>query len=202
MKYVDLTQVLRAGMPVFPGDPPVELKTATTSPQVTEVVFGTHSGTHLDAPSHFFSGGKKLSDFGVESFMGKGVLLDARGEKNIGKEILQGAQINAGDIVLLCTGWQEKYGSGEYFEDHPLVSDELAKELVRLQIKMLGMDTPSPDKEPFLVHEALLQKEILILENLRKLEGLLTAKNFEIIALPLKLEADGAPTRVVAKIYE
>ena len=202
VKYIDLTQVLRAGVPVFPGDPPVELKIAANSPRVTEVVFGTHSGTHLDAPAHFFPTGKKLSDFGVERFMGRGVLLDGRGKKNIGKEILQAAEIKPGDIVLICTGWHEKYGSSEYFENYPLVSDELAKELVRLQIKILGMDTPGPDKEPFLVHETLLQKEILILENLHNLEELLKTKGFEIIALPLRLEADGAPARVVAKIYE
>ena len=202
MKYIDLTQVLRAGMPVFPGDPAVGLKTATASPQVTEVIFGTHSGTHLDAPSHLFPDGKKLSDFAVESFVGKGVLLDVRGKKNIDKEILLHAEIKPGDIVLIYTGWQGKYGTKEYFKDYPVVSEGLAKELVRLQVKMLGIDTPSPDKEPFLVHETLLQKEILILENLCNLEKLLKTKDFGIIALPLRLETDGGPARVVAKIYE
>jgi len=202
VRYIDLTQSFGPNTPVFPGDPPVKFKLVSASPQVTEIVFSTHSGTHMDAPAHFFPGGKKLSEFGMEDFSGRGVLLDARGKKEIGKEILAGAQINPGDIVLVFTGWQAKYGSNEYFEDCPLVSGELAKEFVRLQIKILGMDSPSPDQEPFLIHKTLLEKEILILENLCNLEDLLGIKNFEITALPIKLEADGAPVRVVAKIYE
>lgn len=202
MRYIDLTQSFGPDTPVFPGDPPVKFKEVSDSPRVTEIIFGTHSGTHLDAPAHFFLGGKKLSEFSIESFVGRGVLLDARGKRNISKDILEGMQINPGDIVLVFTGWLAKYGSGEYFEDYPLVSDELAKEFIRLKIKMLGMDSPSPDKEPFSVHQTLLQKEILILENLCNLAGLLETKDFEITALPLKLEADGGPARVMAKIYE
>lgn len=202
MKYIDLTQSFGPKTPVFPGDPLVKFKAVSSSPQVTEVVFGTHSGTHLDAPAHFFPGGKKLSEFGIEGFFGRGHIIDARGKKNINKEILEGAQINPGGIVVIYTGWQAKYGSDEYFEGYPLVSDELAKEFVRLKIKILGTDSPSPDKEPFSVHQILLQKEILILENLCNLEELLKSKEFEITALPLKLEADGGPARIVAKIYD
>ena len=66
---------------------------------------------------------------------------------------------------------------------------------------MVGMDTPSPDHAPYKVHKILLGNEILILENLTNLEQLLN-KNFEVIALTPKLEADAAPARVVAKIYE
>ncbi len=202
MKYIDLTQSFGPETPVFPGDPPVKFKTVSASPQVTEIVFGTHSGTHLDAPAHFFPEGKKLSNLGIESFMGRGVLVDVRGKGNVGKEILEGVEIKAGDAVLLFTGWQAKYGSKEYFDDYPVVSEELAKEFVRLKIKILGIDSSGPDKEPFSIHKILLEKEILILENLCNLEGLTKVKDFEIIALPLKLETDGAPARVVAKIYE
>ncbi|MCL5775253.1 MAG: cyclase family protein [Patescibacteria group bacterium] len=180
----------------------MKFKTVSASPQVTEIVFGTHSGTHLDAPAHFFPEGKKLSNLGIESFMGRGVLVDVRGKGNVGKEILEGVEIKAGDAVLLFTGWQAKYGSKEYFDDYPVVSEELAKEFVRLKIKILGIDSSGPDKEPFSIHKVLLEKEILILENLCNLEGLTKVKDFEIIALPLKLETDGAPARVVAKIYE
>lgn len=200
MKYIDLTRIFNLKTPIFPGDPLIKLKTAVAFPRVTEVVFGTHAGTHFDAPAHFFPRGKKLSDFGIDSFMGKGVFLEARGKSRIGKEILQNAKIKPGDIVLIHTGWHEKYETGQYFENYPTVSDELAKELVRLKIKILGMDSPSPDRPPFLVHKILLKKEILILENLCHLEKLKKVKTFEIIALPLKLETDGAPARVAAKI--
>lgn len=200
MRYIDLTQNFDSKTPVFPGDPPVKLKTAVAFPRVTKVVFGTHSGTHFDAPAHFFPKGKKISDFDIHSFMGKGALLEARGKSHIGKEILKNSTLKPGDIVLIHTGWHKQCKPGQYFNNYPTVSDELAKELVKLKIKILGMDSPSPDRQPFLVHKILLQKEILILENLCRLEELKKVKTFEIIALPLKLQMDGAPARVVAKI--
>jgi kynurenine formamidase len=66
---------------------------------------------------------------------------------------------------------------------------------------MLGLDTPTPDQSPFLIHKILLGNEILIIENLTHTEELLEFPNFEIIALPLKIDADGSPARVIAKLY-
>jgi kynurenine formamidase len=72
--------------------------------------------------------------------------------------------------------------------------------MVERKIKILGMDTPSPDKPPFSVHKLLLKSKIFILENLTNMEELLEAKKFEVIALPLKIKADSSISRVVARI--
>lgn len=62
------------------------------------------------------------------------------------------------------------------------------------------MDTPSPDRVPYAVHRLLLASNILIMENLAHLDQLLGVAQFEVFALPLKLHADAAPVRVVAKM--
>ncbi len=62
------------------------------------------------------------------------------------------------------------------------------------------MDILGPDQPPFLTHKTLLENEILIIENLTNLDQLVGVKNFEVIALPAKFNADAAPIRVVAKI--
>src|SRR3989344_89535 len=83
--------------------------------------------------------------------------------------------------------------------------DQIGPELLagakaaELQVNLIGLDTPSPDRTPFAVHKILLGAGILIVENLTNLEQLLNQK-FEVVALPAKLETDAAPTRVIAML--
>lgn len=65
---------------------------------------------------------------------------------------------------------------------------------------MVGTDTPSPDKSPYLIHKILLKGDVLIIENLTNLESLLSHSEFEVIALPIRFEAEASPIRVVAKV--
>ena len=63
---------------------------------------------------------------------------------------------------------------------------------------MIGMDTPSPDKAPYIVHKKLLANDIFILENLKDLSELLYVEDLMVYAQPLKLEAEGSPVRAFA----
>jgi kynurenine formamidase len=72
--------------------------------------------------------------------------------------------------------------------------------LVEKKIKMIGMDTPSPDRYPFKIHKLLFENNIYILENLTNLDQLLNIDRFEVIAFPLKINADSSITRAVARI--
>ena len=65
---------------------------------------------------------------------------------------------------------------------------------------MVGFDFPSPDYHPFNIHQILLGNQILILENLTNLSELLPYREFELLAFPLKINADSSPVRVVARI--
>ena len=65
---------------------------------------------------------------------------------------------------------------------------------------MVGMDLPSPDNFPFENHKRFFEAGIPIIENLANLSLLLNIKSFEIIAFPLKIEAEASLTRVVARI--
>lgn len=195
MQIIDLTQTFTADMPVYPGDPKPELTQFATIPKdgFTDHILktGMHVGTHMDAPWHMIVNGKKISELPVEKFFGRGVLIDARGKEIIDAELLTQASIQPGDIILVLTGQASK---------HPEFLEEFAWELVRLKVKIVGMNMDGPDSPPFKVHKILLENEILILENLINLEQLLNQK-FEVAASPMKLEADAAPARVVAKIF-
>jgi len=195
-------------MPVYPGDPMPEFtqvadlkKEGYTDYQIKT---GMHVGTHMDAPLHMLEGGKRLSDFSVGNFFGRGCLIDARGASVVNADFLKSSGAQKGDVVLVMTGFSQKYRQPEYYEKHPEIGEDFAEKAIELGIKIVGMDTPSPDRPPFKVHKLLLAKEILIIENLTNLEELFeTTKGgvaFEIFALPAKFYAEAAPVRVVAKI--
>lgn len=200
--FVDLTRLTTAGMPVYPGDAAPELTQTVHFDEDTCVNYtiksSMHVGTHMDGPMHMVKEGRQLCDIAVNRFFGRGVLVDARGKVLLDLELLP-ADIQAGDIVLFWTDWEQHFGQPVYFENFPVLSEALAQRLVELKVKMIGLDSPSPDREPYTVHRILLKEEILILENLTGL-GALEGRQFQVTALPTKYAADSAPARVIALV--
>lgn len=201
MKYVDLSVAINEDTPIYPGDPKTSIKPAGVLDKDGYcdhyLSIGTHVGTHVDAPMHMIAGGKSLDQIPVDQFIGRGVHIDvADGDFDAVKD----ADIREGDIVLLRTGMGAKYHKPVYFDDYPAMSDEIANYLVQKKIKMIGVDTCSVDnKDGFPVHKILLGGDVLIIENLTNLEQLM-GKRFRLFALPIKLQIDGAPARVIAEI--
>ncbi len=201
MEIIDLTHTFTSSMPVFPGDePPVLEEHFDAENDIVHygLATGMHVGTHMDGPLHMVQGGKKLSEFPPAKFIAKGHLIDARGKKEIGMELLQGKGIAAGDCVLIYTGFDEKFRQPDFYTGYPDIAEDLARKLVDLKVKFIGLDSPSPDKAPYAVHRILLGSDILIIESMRNLGALLDAGSFEVIALPAKFEAEAAPVRVIA----
>ena len=69
-----------------------------------------------------------------------------------------------------------------------------------MELKWLGVDSLSPDYEPYPVHKILLGNNVLIAENLTNLDKLLCVGSFNVIAFPLKFKSDGAMARIAAQI--
>lgn len=93
-----------------------------------------------------------------------------------------------------------KFKDPEYFTDFPVMSQQVADYLVEKKVKMVGLDTCSADnKADFPIHKTLLGADILIIENLTNVEQL-SGMKAKIYALPLKIDVDGAPARVIADI--
>ena len=126
------------------------------------------------------------------------VLLDVRKASNIKYKGFYSNIVKQDDIVLLYTGHSDRYGTGEYYTDQPLIDKKLANFFAHKKIKMLGLDLPSPDNYPFEIHKILFANDILIIENLTNLAKFIDVKNFEVIAFPLKIRAEASMARVVA----
>jgi arylformamidase len=200
-RYRDLTRPLRAGMPVYPGDPPCTLAwTSRVKPDGVNVAalgFGSHTGTHVDAPYHLREDGARVGALALDVFMGPALLLDARGREVIDAGWLGPLLAPGCTRLLLRTGaWTERDAFPTQWT--PLAEDA-AELLVRSGIRLLGTDAPSPDAAGSIdlpVHRILLQHEIAIVENLlldEVPEGV-----HQLIAFPLRLEqADASPLRAV-----
>jgi kynurenine formamidase len=203
MRYIDLTHTFKQNMPVYPSDPKSELKqTAFVNKNGYndfQITTNMHVGTHMDAPFHMLQNGKRLSEYPIDHFFGKGHLIDAR-EKSIDADLLEGKQITKGDIVLIMTGFSSKFGGPDYYESYPEIKEGFASKIIELGVSIVGIDTPSPDRPPFSIHKLLLKNNVLIIENLNNLESLLNHEQFTITALPAKFDCEAAPVRVVAQI--
>jgi len=201
MHIIDLTMLITEDMPVFTSSRKPRLRpTATIEKEgwnEHDLHISTHLGTHIDAPWHFIKDGKKLAGIPLDKLVGDAVVIDCRKYKEIPADAVQNANIR-NKIVFFYTG-QSLRPAGKYVKDWPVISDELAKVLVKNNVKCIGVDTLSPDNEPYNVHRILLEKEIPIIENLVNLNKLLS-KKFQAIILPLKVDLDGAPCRVIAII--
>jgi kynurenine formamidase len=203
--YIDLSQNIINDMPVHPYDDKVKLYQDKFLDKDKYVNFkleiGMHSGTHIDTPMHLTNRETYINEIPLDRFAGRGVLLDIRNESIIKFKEQYSDIVQENDIVLLFTGHSVKYRTEEYYTDQPIVDEGLADFLVEKNIKMLGMDLPSPDNYPFEIHKKLFANNILIIENLTNLSELLDVKHFEIIAFPLKIRAEASMSRVVACIY-
>ncbi|HLR34308.1 MAG TPA: cyclase family protein [Tissierellales bacterium] len=203
-KYIDLSYTIEDGFTTHPYDEELKLYRNRSLNKDkyndSRLETGMHVGTHIDVASHLMDSNILVSDYSADKFIGKGCLLDARNQDVIKmkKEYLDIVERNS--IVLLYTGFENQFECAEYFINHPVVEKELAEFFVNKKVKMVGMDLPAPDKYPFEIHKILLEKDFLIIENMKNLESLLNIDKFEIIALPLKIKAEGSPVRVVARV--
>jgi kynurenine formamidase len=199
---IDLTQLFYNNMPRYPGDDEPKLAQvkyfAADKYSNFRIESGMHVGTHIDGPMHLTESKKFISDIDISKFIGKGCILDVRGEQLIQWKDQYEKIIEDYKVVLLLTGMSEIFEKPEYFTSHPVISEDFAAAVADLKVSMLGVDFPSVDKSPHNIHKKLLWNNVLIIENLTNLEKLLGKKNFEIIALPLKTRSDSSLARVIA----
>lgn len=205
-RIVDLSREIAPGAPVYPGDPACEFTVhdtvASSGYNLTRVCFGTHQGTHLDAPLHFYESGGTVDRIDLARCVGLATLLDL-GERAAGATLGLAdflpfdAAIQPGARIVYRTGW-DRVEDLAYFEDYPSLSLELAEWLADREIALLGMDTPGPAAAQWEeVHRALLGAEIVVVESLTNLAALGTAEFF-LVAAPLKLKGlDGSPIRAL-----
>ncbi len=183
-----------------------------------QLVMNEHNGTHVDAPAHFISDAKPDAHRTIDAvppdrLIGRGVRIDCQGFTEgqyasrdfVAQWEKQHGSLVAGDIVLFNFGWSAYWGlrphNRRYLDDWPGVSMDAGEYLVEKSVAAIGVDTLSPDPPAALrtnpIHTKVLEHQVLIVENLTRLEQL--PDFFLFMALPLKIRGgSGSPIRAVA----
>jgi len=195
-KIYDISISLEEGMLAYPGDPPFEavcvMKQEWGDPaELTRYTLGSHTGTHLDLPSHIIECGKQLKDFSLDLLLGDALVIDLSGGRGL---------INADEIrPHLLSGARRILIRSE--NNHRSLSLDGAKLLVEAGIILVGIDSLSIEQfesKKLEVHRYLLEHDLIILEGL-DLRSVPPDK-YEMICLPLKIQnAGGAPARVILR---
>ncbi|MEE4276184.1 MAG: cyclase family protein [Thermoleophilia bacterium] len=207
---VDLSHGIGEGMPSYPGDGPVEVRRVEVDApwRMLRLALGTHAGTHIDAARHYVADGRTIDEYPLERFLLEAwvVHLEGPSDAAIPWSALEAGlprSALAGAAVLLHTGWDRHWGEPEA-EHHPYLSADAARRLVEAGVGLVGTDAFSLDATAGgteHAHAALLGADVLIVENLTRLECLEGAGPYRCAFVPLRIEGgDGSPVRAYAYV--
>lgn len=211
---LDLSLAISPDMACYPGDdPPRRRLTQQRVPdaggnsapgwEVSEWSLGSHAGTHVDAPSHLFSGGQTVDQLDLSRLVGPAVVADCRRAAAAGRRVgvpdLPPAGQLAGKIVLLKLGGSADLASGTPRTDCAGLSAAAARHLTAAGVLAVGVDSLSVDpagggQE---AHAALLGAGVPVIEGL-DLRAAFSGAGWYFAGQPLKLAgAEAAPCRAV-----
>ena len=211
LNIVDLSHVISPAMPVYPGTPSPVIKTAFCIREngflEKQITLCSHTGTHIDAPAHMLEGGKTLDQLPIDRYSGRAFVFDATSIKkpciDVQDLVPCHKVLEISDFILLRTGWGRFWGTPKYFLEYPVLTGKAAAWLGRFDLKGIGMDVISADRDDsvdYPVHKLLFGRGLIVIENLAGLDRLLHQR-FIFSCFPLKIEhAEGSPVRAVAMI--
>jgi len=206
MKLIDITVPVEAAVPVYPGNTPFTLEAIKRvargdSSNVSTIHMSAHSGTHIDAPRHFFDDGAGVEGLPLEMLMGRARVIELTTRKGIVPEDFAGLDLSEDVRLLIKTANSRLWGSPEFHTDYVGVTESGANYLVAHGVKVVGVDYLSVEqfKEPGApAHHVLLGAGTIVIEglDLRDVEPGV----YDMYCLPLRVVgSDGAPARVVLR---
>ena len=206
MTLYDISLPISEDLPVWPGDPKIELKKVSQiddgeMANVTHISACVHIGTHVDAPDHFLGNGQTVENLPLDLLVGPVHVVELAPDLQISAEDLQKAGIPKGTERLLIKTANSRFWTedlNEFREDFIALDADAASHLVDLGIKVVGVDylSVAPFNDPAPTHRILLEAGVLIIEGLN-LSGIEPGQ-YTLLCLPLKIKgSDGAPARVL-----
>jgi arylformamidase len=206
MKIHDITVGIQPSMPVWPGNPAVELERVNkieegANSNVSRLALGVHTGTHVDAPVHFIPGTTGIDALPLNVLIGRALVVHLARTKRITADDLDHALIPPSTRRLLLKTRNSNFWAKrdtDFHTDYVGIDPSGAEWLVDRRVELVGVDylSVAPWKESRPTHEILLKAGIVVVEglNLSKIKP----GRYELTCLPLKLVgADGSPARAI-----
>jgi arylformamidase len=201
----DVSRPLHDGGMIYPGDPEIRFRphasiTRGDPANVSALALGSHSGTHIDAPSHFIPGGETVDHVPLDRLIGPAVVLHipdaeaAVGAAELGRQDLLGQR-----RVLLRTRNSARPADAGFTPAYCALALDGAEYLLERGVELVGIDALSIEgfgSDDYPVHHLLLGRGVVIVEGLDL--SAVPAGLYQFICLPLRLGGlDGAPARAV-----
>jgi len=206
MTLYDISLTIAEDLPVWPGDPKIELKKISKiedgeEANVTHISACVHIGTHVDAPDHFLGNGQTVENLPLDLLVGTASVVELLVDGQISAVDLQSASIPEGAKRLLIKTansqlWAEDVK--EFKSDFIALEADAAAYLVNQGVEVVGVDylSVAPFANPAPTHRILLKAGVLVIEGLN-LSGIEPGE-YTLLCLPLKISgSDGAPARVL-----
>ena len=206
MNIIDISLQLDTHTPIYPNNPPLSISVYQSMPQsatqLSSITMGSHTGTHIDAPSHAVQGAHTLDEVPLTTFVGPCRVLDfslvTSADGSVSLPMLERKHIQKNERILLKT-YNSVRGFDRVYEDYVYLAGDAADYLAEIGVLLVGIDAlsikqrGSSDHRP---HTSLLSENIPVIEglNLSKVdEGV-----YELYCLPLKfIGIDGSPARAI-----
>lgn len=169
---------------------------------VTQISISVHTGTHIDAPSHFVKNGRTIDKIDLNKLIGRCYVCDIGERDNIDLNFLKDRRFPRGiKKIIFKTKNSNLWGDDNFHQNFVALTPTGARWIVRKKISLVGIDYLSIQgfsEKSNQTHKILLNKGVVIIEGL-DLRGVKQGI-YEIIALPIKIQgSDGAPARVILK---
>jgi arylformamidase len=207
MPLIDVSLRLSSRLPIYPGNPSFEITavkrlTEGASSNVSSLQLGTHTGTHVDAPRHFFEDGPGVDDLPLDVLVGPARLVHFPGRPAIGRADLESADLAGVSRLLIRTDNSERWAAGAGFDPAFVYLDEAgARFLVELGVRLVGVDYLSVERYKLSgapTHHALLGNRVVVVEGLDLSAA--PPGEYELLCLPLRIAGgDAAPARVLLR---
>ena len=205
--WIDVSVPVRSGMAHWPADPEVTLERTSSidagdNANTTRLDMSAHTGTHMDAPIHFFDEDPGMEALPLDIVMGPARVIGIEGEEPIDRGQLEGLDIRSGERILFRTTNSDRaWWDRDFDPAYVHVSLEAAELLGEAGVALVGVDYLSVggyQSDGVETHRALLGAGVWIVEglDLSKVEP----GDYELICLPINLVgSDGAPARVLVR---
>ncbi|MGH7678592.1 MAG: cyclase family protein [Gemmatimonadaceae bacterium] len=204
-RIYDISVPLNSGTVVYPGNPEIRIAPHSelsrgASSNTSSISLGSHSGTHVDAPRHFFDAGSTVDRLPLNALLGPARVI-AFGDEvmSVTATHLETQALQNVERLVIRTRNSAFVKDREFHQDFTFVAPDGAEYLAALGIKLVGVDYYSVEQfrsGHHRTHRTLLERGIVIVEGLDLSE--VAPGDYEFICLPLRLEGlDGAPARAV-----
>ena len=204
-RIYDISVPIRSGGLVYPGNPEIDISLQQAvakgaGANVSNVRFGSHTGTHADAAKHFFDDGQTVDRIPLDRLIGPALLIKFPDSvKSIGTAELRANDLRGSKRVLLGTRNSALLSQKEFVKDYTYLAPDGAQYLVDQGVELVGIDYLSIEQfhsGHHRTHRTLLERSVVIVEGLDF--SVPEPGEYQFICLPLRIEGcDGAPARAV-----